>query len=500
MRADQELPYGYHMMNDFGPSSLPIEVTEETLEEFLALERAIHSYEKRHLVETLQVRTDQLKTLNDSMDQMEDDYRDLNNKIAHGEWELQQSQSKNVKSYLMEQSNYDENASFEKAEHLAALNKREILRKELESSQHHMEELKQEVSALAEDVHDLQTLYQREEELLGALFGGEYGSPEENELEQALDSLEVHKQQVESANFKWKQAEVMVEFSVKQMGSAVDRWGNLTRLSMNHLEARYALAEETRNNLIAATQNLNGAQRYLPNINFPYCNREEVEMLTQATSYVFTDMQSPDRQVHALEVYNVTFRRCAALLQWFDVVINNVIAKDLLSVSRTAKEKSSALRRERIRLIRDRLRENGRDVELDNDFNIDSDSEEADLFLNQMPDLKQRESMRDSVDFRLPSPLPQVELAPPPTKEELFGKIEELKAEHNDTVDSHRYGSNVNRARVEQDLQAKLKERRMRRARQQIGPGEEVMEAMQRRQSVVNGGMPPPHHMNMRMP
>ena len=47
------------------------------------------------------------------------------------------------------------------------------------------------------------------------------------------------------------------------------------------LEGRYAVALETRNNLVAASQNISGAQRYLANVQFPYCAPPEVQTLNK---------------------------------------------------------------------------------------------------------------------------------------------------------------------------------------------------------------------------
>ena len=52
-------------------------------------------------------------------------------------------------------------------------------------------------------------------------------------------------------------------------------------LSFRSLEERYNLASVTRNNLVAASQNIQGAQRYLSNIVFPYCAPSEVETLNK---------------------------------------------------------------------------------------------------------------------------------------------------------------------------------------------------------------------------
>ena len=52
-------------------------------------------------------------------------------------------------------------------------------------------------------------------------------------------------------------------------------------INYSALEDRYAVAAETRNNLVAASQNIQGAQRYLSNIQFPYCAPSEVDTLNK---------------------------------------------------------------------------------------------------------------------------------------------------------------------------------------------------------------------------
>ena len=83
---------------------------------------------------------------------------------------------------------------------------------------------------------------------------------------------------------------------------------------------RYGIASIARNNLVAAAQNIQGAQRYLTNVQFPYCAPPEVATLNKATAYIFTDMQTADRHQHALDCYSTTAKRCGALLQWINQV------------------------------------------------------------------------------------------------------------------------------------------------------------------------------------
>jgi len=72
--------------------------------------------------------------------------------------------------------------------------------------------------------------------------------------------------------------------------------------------------------MVAASQNIQGAQRYLAHVQFPYCNPPEVATLDKAVAYIYTDMQTDDRHGHALACYSTTSKRCGALLQWIHQV------------------------------------------------------------------------------------------------------------------------------------------------------------------------------------
>ncbi|GIY97665.1 uncharacterized protein CEXT_527801 [Caerostris extrusa] len=67
---------------------------------------------------------------------------------------------------------------------------------------------------------------------------------------------------------------------------------NGNKLKSCDMEQRYYQAAETRNNLVAASQNLQGAHGFLPNIAFPYCAEEEVDTLNKTLAIV-TDGKCP---------------------------------------------------------------------------------------------------------------------------------------------------------------------------------------------------------------
>ncbi|CAG0901527.1 unnamed protein product [Cyprideis torosa] len=152
---------------------------------------------------------------------------------------------------------------------------------ELANKKKQAEDLEEEVKTLQVSGDKLQELYSEQDDVLGRIFGGDYGSPMENRLEAELDELEFQRAKILEANFKWRQAQMMMEYACKQMAVAVQKWRNLEDVPQIELEVRYSLASETRNNLIAATQNISGAQRYLENVQFPYCTPAEVDTLNK---------------------------------------------------------------------------------------------------------------------------------------------------------------------------------------------------------------------------
>jgi hypothetical protein len=71
------------------------------------------------------------------------------------------------------------------------------------------------------------------------IFGGDYGSAEENKLEESLDQHEELRNRIVEANFKWKQAQLMVDYALKQLTEAVGRWQTLPGIDESKLEERY---------------------------------------------------------------------------------------------------------------------------------------------------------------------------------------------------------------------------------------------------------------------
>ena len=72
------------------------------------------------------------------------------------------------------------------------------------------------------------------------IFGGDYGSYEESQLEETLDQHEELRNRIVEANFKWQQAELLVDYSCRQLAEAVREWKALQMIREEHLEERYS--------------------------------------------------------------------------------------------------------------------------------------------------------------------------------------------------------------------------------------------------------------------
>ncbi|GFN93200.1 hypothetical protein PoB_001970600 [Plakobranchus ocellatus] len=303
---------------------------------------------------------------------------------------------------------------------------------------------------------------------------GHYGSDLENQLEEEVDNLLDRKERIGVAKYKWANGRLLLQHACNQLAFAVGRWQTLAQVPMS-IQIKYQLATETRNNLIAASQNIMSAKRYLNNIKFPYCETEEMATLDRACSNIYIDMQSPERHQHALQCYSVTHRRCAALLQWFDSVINNTIEKDLAKAKAELGPKQAQLRKERLRLMQEKIGAGGgqlniNDKDLSDEF--DDDMLEPELVAVSEPDKVEGESQGltpgGDGNAPAPTPLPLNELAPPPSQEDLFGNIEQLRKQHEQEMAQIEKTQETNKARMEQGLQEKLRQRRSRRKRMEV--------------------------------
>ena len=91
--------------------------------------------------------------------------------------------------------------------------------------------LSNEVEGLDRRSEKLQALYKEQDELLDQIFNGAYGSVRENQLESILDQTEEMRNRIVEANFKWRQAQMMIDYAYKQLEYAVNKWTGIQNVN-----------------------------------------------------------------------------------------------------------------------------------------------------------------------------------------------------------------------------------------------------------------------------
>ena len=95
------------------------------------------------------------------------------------------------------------------------------------------------------------------------IFGPDYASEKENQLEAELDDSLEWQQRVALAKFKWTNGRVLLVHACTQLAFGITRWKELEKIDASNTRMRYFAAAEARNNFIAAGQNVQSCRVYL---------------------------------------------------------------------------------------------------------------------------------------------------------------------------------------------------------------------------------------------
>lgn len=440
--------------------------------------------EKRNLFKQHKMKNEQLVTLTAQVKQLYEQQQQLKAQTLKEYQDVVDLQSNNSVRSMMSQMQFDQQMTKEQQEYMDALNKQEMHKKQLEAVVRQEASTKAEVAQLHQASEELKALYDKQDSILSSIFDGKYGSELEYRLETELDMIMERKQRIEVAKYKWKNSKILIQHACGQFGFAVRRWNDVLQVPPVNRGLRYQFAAETRNNLVAGLQNLDGAQRYLNTIKFPYCTPDEIKTVSTALQYIFTDLNSAERYRVALECYSSMYKRSAALVQWFDRVINKTIVTDLETVKRECAAKQRELKVERLNLIREKIREKAGDEVADKLKIAEGSDEETETEEAELVDLVEAdrvsqagdEAEEGTSDDTGPTPLPTEELAATPSMNDIFGNIEELKKQHEEQMKQLTEQQELSKARANEDLQAKLAGRRSRRNR--MAQQEAEMEAL----------------------
>ncbi|CAG2240796.1 unnamed protein product [Mytilus edulis] len=415
-------------------------ITMETIQTYVRLDNEIHMMEIKNIRKSLKMKEDQLKDVQQTESQLKTHYKECQDKTKKEKADVDDLTGKGGQIQAsLGKAKFDQQMSKEQAEYLEALNKEELAKKDLEGITKQIQDIQAEIKNLTPEVEKLDKLVAEQEELLSSIFKGDYGSQKENELESKMDMLVEKRNRVGVAKYKWTNGKVLLQHAVNQLAYAVKKWDELGKLDKSDTKTMYTMATESRNNLSAAVQNLQNTQKYLSNIQFPYCKEDEIKTLQKATANVLT----------------------------------SVIEKDFRSASDEERECSKQLRIERLRLMKESVEKDGGTCNLDailsqlegqEEIN-DKQVEQELVGLTNADDVPGSEG--SSKDMPPPTPMPLKDLAPPPSEEMLFGNINKLKDQYTKEKSEFTKVQEMNKQRLDQGLQEKLAARRNRKKRVQ---------------------------------
>ncbi|CAD5125151.1 DgyrCDS13394 [Dimorphilus gyrociliatus] len=468
----------------------PVAINRNILERYAALDKECTKLEARNVLKSYQEKNSEYQRKQEEIKALRAEYdKSIRNTRYNCEYlydrakekaDVEKMQNPSVRSFFQNQDHFENQLSKEEGEYLEALNKQEIARKDLNNANKQQEIIEEELSEIKVEAERLQLIYTEMDELLAGIFNGKYGSDREYELETQVDLAMEQKQRISIALYKWKNARELLKHAVPQLGHAVSRWQQLYNLPHN---VKFNMVTEVRNHVIAANQNITNARNYLQTIKFPYCTEKEMSELTGVANNVYYDAYNPQRHLAALQCYSNTHNKAAALLQWFNHVIDNIICKDLTRQTEYFNDRQRALRKERIFLIKLKVKEvAGEDVDDDFDFDdddfIDEDKKEINAHSAEADNVSvvdlpggtiDADNLAPSVDDKSndPKEMSTKDLAPAPNMELLFGDVERLKEQHEREMKELQQAQDINKARMQSGLEEKLRARRSRRTRQE---------------------------------
>eukprot|EP00794_Sanderia_malayensis_P019576 gene19576-21507_t len=483
------------------PSTGEERVTAEVVSKFVEYENEIRSLESNQIEEKLSIQESQLVNLQNALKNGEHDLQLLR---AQTEKEKKDYVEFNIAQYFQSEKMHimgpEDAREKEKEEFIEAQNKQDVAEKQVQRLRSQIEAATKELDEIRAQKSKLDDLKTKVDGLLENIFNGGYGSDLEDRLELESEQLLQYKKHISVAHYKWHNGRTLVHHACSQLAYSRRRWEQIQTVDTKYLQARYQMVAEVRGHLIAAHHNMERTREYL-NCNLLYFTVEDSQNLTGSINSVVVDILSMPAYQRALEWYKYYHYRSALLLNWMDQTINNKIIPDHKESTRLFNEKYAQLRHERLRCIREVIKgdpamesEIGKldVVETDQaDIELDVKTSQSSIAVATETTEPANEAENDDNDNFIPPPVennddttkvpeppvqseagpptnqavPLSDLAPPPTSEELFGNISELKQAHKNQLADFEKAQTVNKTRMEQGLEEKLRARKSKRRR-----------------------------------
>ncbi|GAB6027704.1 hypothetical protein CHUAL_001942 [Chamberlinius hualienensis] len=338
------------------PVADPIVLDVELVEEYVRLEREIGTMEKEKILQNMQAMVEKMQLLLKTIKEHQARCDGLEN--TH----LDEDPSLCGKQLLKE---LDEIDTQPKSQPKIPLNdiktQKEVIEFEINGKKEQYRQCEKELQILNDKAAQLLDCYLKQDDILVCLFSQGHASEKEADLCCQLKKLENKKERMETAKKAWTESQLLLQYCCKRLAFAVQLWQDLPEVPKICLEVRYSLSEDVEKKMremgkaIEMDDDLN---------NLPHCTEEELAALEAMAS------GSPgtvdERHLKCLNNYSECHKKAICMLKFFNRVLNTTIHRDLVEVCEEVRQTSQAVRVERVRVLKNRIKEvRGKDFDYD---------------------------------------------------------------------------------------------------------------------------------------
>lgn len=438
-------------------------INDGLLERFLVVQDEISKHNAEGVFEGLQQVEEEYEKFLKERKQADVNYRVLREQSNKEKQDYDNITSPTVQAYFRSKQDHERAIEKEKHEYLESI-------KQVEAAERNLKEVSAKYQAALDRYNNYQSsnkiaidLFNEQMNILYSTYEGAEGSDLENRLEAEVKELTEQKEILKSALNKWSNARFLLVYAYNQLQCSELRWKDLMNMDIKNPE-KVIPATEVRNNLIAAYQNLVNTKSYLKNVTFPYCTEDDLKSLQNLSAATYQDMMSPERQKYAYQIIVELIKRCFHLNQWFDQVIKSTLVVDYSKCLNDLTTKTRDLRDERIKLLQIRIKEKtGQDVNVnlfnvvpeknlaENDAVLEKVNSDANKIEQEIGGTEEKKEEKKSK-----TPVPDYELPPPPSKDQILGDIEQIKKQYREQTEGWNKHLDDSRREADERLQKML--------------------------------------------
>lgn len=435
-------------------------ISDDLLERFLKVQEEISAHNSEGVFEGLKGVEDNYERLLKEKKQADVNYRVLREQSNKEKQDYDNITSPTVQAYFRSRQDHERAIAKEKTEYEESVRHCDAANKQLQEVTKRYQDSLNKYNEYQSKNKVAIDLFNEQMNILYSTYEGAEGSDLENQLEGKVKELEEQKEILKSALNKWSNSRFLLVYAYNQLQCSEVRWLDLMKMDIKNPE-KVIPATEVRNNLVAAYQNLVNTKSYLKNVTFPYCTENDLKSLAYLSNTTYQDMMTVDRQKYALNIVQELIKRCYQLNQWFDQVIKSTLVVDYQKVLEDLTKNSKNLKSERIKLLQAKIKDKtGKDVNV-NLFNVvpEKNLSENDTVLEKVNsdaskiNTEMKDEHKESVKV---APIPISDLPPPPSKDQILGDIEQIKAEYREQTEGWNKHLDDSRREADERLQKLL--------------------------------------------